>query len=66
MLPIQKWLGGFFMNKTSYEFEVAISDKLLSENKISHEEWYCLLMSLREAYNLPKINCINIVDNNTK
>lgn len=54
------------MNKTSYEFEVAILDKLLSENKISHEEWYCLLMSLREAYNLTKINCINLVDNNTK
>jgi len=51
------------MNKTiSYEFEVAILDKLLKENKITHEEWYALLIMLRQKYNLPCINNINCID----
>ena len=51
------------MNKTiSYEFEVAILDKLLKENKITHEEWYALLTMLRQKHNLLCINNINFID----
>ena len=51
------------MDKTiSYKFEVAILDKLLKENKITHEEWYALLTMLRQKYNLPCINHINYID----
>ena len=46
----------------NYEFEVAILDKLLSENKISHKEWYELLIALRHEYDLPTINNINYID----
>ena len=51
------------MNATiSYEFEVAILDKLLKENKITHEEWYALLIVLSHEYKLPTINNINYID----
>lgn len=46
----------------SYEYEVAILDKLLKENKITHEEWYSLLTMLRQKYGLPCINNINHID----
>lgn len=46
----------------SYDFEVAILDKLLKENKITHEEWYALLTMLRQKYNLHCINNINYID----
>ena len=46
----------------NYEFEVAILDKLLKENRISHKEWYELLIALRHEYNLPTINNINYID----
>ena len=47
---------------TSYEFEVAILDKLLKENKISYQEWYVLLIALRHEYKLPCIDNINYID----
>ena len=47
---------------TSYKFEVAILDKLLKENKITHEEWYALLIALRHEYKLPCIDNINYID----
>ncbi|MDY6430473.1 MAG: hypothetical protein SPL00_01620 [Bacilli bacterium] len=47
---------------TSYEFEVAILDKLLKEKKISYQEWYVLLIELCHKYNLPCINNINYID----
>lgn len=46
----------------SYEFEVAILDKLLKEKKISYQEWYVLLIALRHEYGLPCINNINCID----
>lgn len=46
----------------SYDFEVAALDKLLKENKITHEEWYALLTMLRQKYSLPCINNINYID----
>ena len=46
----------------SYEFEVAILDKLLKENRISHKEWYELLIALRHECGLPCINNINYID----
>ena len=46
----------------SYEFKVAILDKLLKENKISHREWYECLIALRHEYGLPTINNINYID----
>lgn len=49
---------------TSYEFEVAILDKLLKENKITREEWYVLLVALRHEYKLPCIDNINYIDIN--
>lgn len=49
---------------TSYEFEVAILDKLLKENKISYQEWYALLIALRHEYKLPCIDNINYIDIN--
>ena len=51
------------MKKTiSYEFEVAVLDKLLKESKITYEEWYALLTMLRQKYSLPCINNINYID----
>ena len=46
----------------SYDFEVAILDKLLKENRISHREWYEFLIALRHEYGLPTINNINYID----
>ncbi|MBO4856660.1 MAG: hypothetical protein J5511_04780 [Bacilli bacterium] len=50
------------MNNKSYELEVAILDKLLKEKRISHKEWYELLIALRHEHNLPTINNINYID----
>ena len=50
------------MNIKGYELEVATLDKLLKENKISHKEWYELLVALRHEYNLPCIDNINFID----
>ena len=49
---------------TSYEFEVAILDKLLEEKKITYQEWYVLLIALRHEYKLPCIDNINYIDIN--
>lgn len=48
----------------NYEFQVAVLDQLLKEKKITHMEWYDLLIKLRHEYNLPCIDNINIVDIN--
>lgn len=49
-----------------YEFQVAVLDQLLKEKKITHMEWYDLLIKLRHEYNLPCIDNINIVDISTE
>lgn len=50
----------------NYEFQVAVLDQLLKEKKITHMEWYDLLIKLRHEYNLPCIDNINIVDISTE
>ncbi|MBR0295427.1 MAG: hypothetical protein IJQ67_05960 [Bacilli bacterium] len=50
--------------ETSYEFEVAILDKLLKEKKITYQEWYVLLIALRHEYKFPCIDNINYIDIN--
>ena len=54
------------ISTSEYEFQVAVLDQLLKEKKITHMEWYGLLIKFRHEYNLPCIDNINIVDINTE